>query len=167
METEEKVNNQANAEEVINKMAEVMKGSGGKGIGGQKPVSEHKAIRQLKGYAGDRSKFRERSEKLLNALGQVNVKSRQALKYLNSKLETLGGALKYVDDDDMVRVLSNRLTQEEYDSKASAADRLTDDNKGDYEFTISNMKLLEEDLWYILNDKLEGQETRGNIKRPT
>ena len=29
-ETEEKVNNQANAEEVINKMAEVMKGTGGK-----------------------------------------------------------------------------------------------------------------------------------------
>ena len=43
IETEENVNNQANAEEVINKMAEVMKGSGGKGVGGQKPVSEHKA----------------------------------------------------------------------------------------------------------------------------
>ena len=44
-ETEEKVNNQSNAEEVINKMAEVMKGTGGKGgFSGQKPVSEHKAI---------------------------------------------------------------------------------------------------------------------------
>ena len=37
-ETEEKVNNQANAEEVINKMAEVIKGSGkGSGFGGQNP----------------------------------------------------------------------------------------------------------------------------------
>ena len=52
-----------------------MKGSG-KGGGGQKPVSEHKAIQQLKGFAGDRSKFREWNEKLLNALGQVNVKNR-------------------------------------------------------------------------------------------
>ena len=82
-ETEEKVNNQANAEEVINRMAEVMKSSGGKGFSGQKPVSEHKAIQQLKGFTGDRSRFREWNEKLLNALGQVNVKNRQALKYLS------------------------------------------------------------------------------------
>ena len=80
-ETEEKVNNQANAEEVLSKMAEMMKGTGGKGGVGQKPVSEHKAIQQLKGFTGDRSKFREWNEKLLNALGQVNVKNRKALKY--------------------------------------------------------------------------------------
>ena len=147
-------------------MAEVIKGTGGgsKGFGGQKPVSEHKAIQQLKGFAGDRTKFREWNEKLLNALGQVNVRNRKALKHLNSKLETLDGALKDVDDDDMVRILNNRLTQEEYDNKASAAERLVDDNKGDYEFTMSNLKQLEEDLWYILTDKLEGQEPRGKIK---
>ena len=127
-------------------------------------MSEHKAIQQLKGFTGDRSRFREWNEKLLNALGQVNVKNRKALKYLNSKLETLDGALKDVDDDDMVRILNNRLTQEEYDSKASAAERLVDDNKGDYEFTITNLKQLEEDLWYILTDKLEGQEPRGKVK---
>ena len=63
------------------------------------------------------------------------MKNRKALKYLNSKLETLDGALKDVDDDDMVRILNCRLTQEEYD-KASAADRLMDDNKGDYDFTL-------------------------------
>ena len=46
-ETEEKVNNQANAEEVLCKIAEMMRNTGGKGVGGQKPVSEHKAIQQL------------------------------------------------------------------------------------------------------------------------
>ena len=92
IETEEKVNHQAKAEKAINKMAEVMKNSGGKGGGGQNTVSEHKAIQQLKGFTGDRSKFREWNEKLLNALGQVNVKNRRALRHLNSKLETLDGA---------------------------------------------------------------------------
>ena len=101
---------------------------------------------------------------MFNALGQVNVKNRKALKYLNSKLETLDGELKDVDEDDMVRILNNRLTQEEYDSKASAAERLADDNKGDYEFTKTNIKQLEEDLWYIFTDKLEGQEPRGKVK---
>ena len=47
-------------------------------------------------------------------------KNRKALKYLNAKLETLGGALQEQDDDDMVRILNSRLTQEEYD-KANAA----------------------------------------------
>ena len=41
---------------------------------------------------------------------------------------------------------------------------MVDDNKGDYEFTMANLKQLEEDLWYILTDKLEGQEPRGKIK---
>ena len=52
----------------------------------------------------------------------------------------------------MMRILNRRLTQEEYD-KANAADRLMDDNKGDYEFTLKNMKQLEEDLSYIFNEK--------------
>ena len=71
----------------------------------------------------------------MNAFGQVNMKKRKALKDLNSKLDTLDGALKEQDDDDMVRILNSRLTQEEYD-KASAADRLTDDNNSDYDFTL-------------------------------
>ena len=60
----------------------------------------------------------------------------------------MDGALKEQDDDDMARFLNCRLTQEEYD-KASAADRFPDDNKGDYDFTLKNMKQLEEDLWYL------------------
>ena len=39
-----------------------------------------------------------------------------------------------------------------------------DDNKGDYDFTMRNMKQLEEDLWYIFTDKLEGQDPRGKVK---
>ena len=97
-------------------------------------MSEHKAIQQLKGFTGDRSRFREWNEKLLNALGQVNVRNRKALKHLNSKLETLDGALKEQDDEDMVRILNCRLTQAEYE-KVNAADRFTDDNKGESDFT--------------------------------
>ena len=55
----------------------------------------------------------------------------------------------------MVRILNNRLTQQEYE-KVSAAEQRVDDNKGEYEFTLNNMKQLEEDLWYILNEKLDG-----------
>ena len=51
----------------------------------------------------------------------------------------------------LVRILNCRLTQQEYD-KATAVDRLMDDNKGDYEFTLKIMKQLEEDLWYILTE---------------
>ena len=109
----------------------------------------------MKKFTGDRAKFREWNEKLLNALGQVNVENRKALKYLNSKLETLDGPLKEQDDDDMVRILNCRLTQAGYD-RAAPADRVIDDNKGEYDFTMRNMKQLEEDLWYILNEKLAG-----------
>ena len=93
-------------------------------------MSEHKAIQQLKNFTGDRTKFREWNGKLLNAFGKVNVKNWKALKYRNSKFETLDGAQKEQDDDDMVRIFYSRLTQYEC-NKANSADRLTDDNKGD------------------------------------
>ena len=44
-----------------------------------KPVSEFKAMQQLKTSGGDRSRFREWNEKLLNALAQVNPGYRKAL----------------------------------------------------------------------------------------
>ena len=48
-EMEDNINNQANAEEVINEMAEAMKGTGTRGEGGgHKPANDHKAIQQLK-----------------------------------------------------------------------------------------------------------------------
>ena len=84
-----------------------MEGTGIRGDGGsQRPVSEHTTIQQVNDFAGDRSKFREWSEKLLNALGQVNVKSRKAVKFLNGKLDTLGGALQDQDDDHVAWILS-------------------------------------------------------------
>ena len=96
--------------------------------GGHKRVSDHEAVRQLKSFTGDRSKFREWYEKLLNALAQVDVKNRKVLKTLNKKLETLDGALQNTDDEDLCRILNDRLTQAEY-RVASPADSLTDDNK--------------------------------------
>ena len=82
--------------------------------GGHKPVSEHKAIQQLKSFTGDRGKFREWNEKLLNALAQGDVKNRKVLKAFNGKLETLDGALQDTDDEDLCRILNGRLTQAEY-----------------------------------------------------
>ena len=59
IEMEENINNQANAEEVINNMAEVVKGTSTRSEGGGfKPVREHKAIQQFKNFGGYRSKFR-------------------------------------------------------------------------------------------------------------
>ena len=76
---EQKFTCQTNTEDVINNMAEMMKGAGFKSEGGgQKPVSEHKAIQQLRNVTGDRTKFREWNEKFLNALSQVNMKNRKA-----------------------------------------------------------------------------------------
>ena len=50
------------------------KGGGkGKGIEGfKKPVSEHKAIQNLKVYESDKLQFVNWNDKLLNALGQVH-----------------------------------------------------------------------------------------------
>ena len=39
-----------------------------------------------------------------------------------------------------------------------------DDNKGEHEFTSEHQFTLDEDLFYILNDKLEGIEPRGKLK---
>ena len=55
------------------------------------------------------------------------------------------------------------MTAAEY-NKASAAKQLADDNKGEYDFTTDHLAKLDEDLWYILNDKLEGIEPRGKLK---
>ena len=93
----------------------------------------------------------------MNALGQVHIGNRKALKFLNSKLESLDGALNETDEDDIVRILNGRLTQDEYDS-APRADKVTDDKKGEYEFSVKMKRRLDEDLWYILNEKLEGQD---------
>ena len=53
---EKKITTQTNTEDVINKMAEMMKGTGVKRERGcQKLVSEHKSIQQFKNFAGDRA----------------------------------------------------------------------------------------------------------------
>ena len=130
--------------------------------GQSKPVSEYKAMQQLKTFSGERSKFREWNEKLLNALAQVNAGYRKALKNLNNKLETMDGVLDE-DEDDLTRILNDRLTANEYD-KATSVKQKQDDDRGEYEFTTEHLAKLDEDLWYILNDKLEGIEPRGKLK---
>ena len=103
---------QSSADDIVKGLADLLKINGPKTqFGGHKPVSEHKAIQQLKSFTGDRSKFREWNEKLLNALAQVDVRNRKVLKTLNKKLETLDGALQDTDDEDLCRILNGRLTQ--------------------------------------------------------
>ena len=58
----EKVSVQVSTDDVMKKMADMLNAGGGKGDGSGKPVSEHKAIQQLRNFAGDRSKFREWNE---------------------------------------------------------------------------------------------------------
>ena len=79
----------------------------------------------------------------MNALSQVNVKNRKALKFLNTKLETLDSALQDQDEDDMVRILNSRLSQDAY-VKVSVADGVANDKNGEYDFTLKSMKQLEE-----------------------
>ena len=91
-------------------------------------MSEYKAMQHLKAFGGERSSFREWNEKLLNALAQVNASYRRALKNLNSKLETMDGVLDE-DEDDLARILNDRLTALEY-VKASPVKQQQDDDKG-------------------------------------
>ena len=91
-------------------------------------MSEYKAMQQLKAFTGERGKFRQWNEKLLNAVAQVNAGYRKALKNLNSKLETMDGALDE-DEDDLTRILNDRLTANEY-SKATSVKQKQDDDKG-------------------------------------
>ena len=87
---------------------------------------------------------------MLNALGHVHIGNRKALKFLNSKIEYLDGALQKTGENDVVRVLNGLLTQSACDNSV-AADGLMGDNKGEYEFTAELKRRLDENLWYILN----------------
>ena len=92
------------------------------------------------------------------------MKSRRAFQYLNAELETFDGALQDQDDDDMVGILNSRLTQEGYE-KVSAADRIMDDNKGDYEFTFKKHEAYRRESIVHPNDKLEGVDPRGKFSK--
>ena len=67
------------------------------------------------------------------------------------------------DEDGMARVLCGRLTSSEY-TKASATKQAEDDGKGDFDFEGEQVHKLDEDLWYILNDKLDGAQPRWKLK---
>ena len=78
-ELEDKGSTQSTSDDIVKGLADLLKVNGPKTqIGGHKPVSEHKAVQQLKSFTGDRSKFREWNGKLLNALAQVDVKKSQS-----------------------------------------------------------------------------------------
>ena len=62
---------QSSADDIVKGLADLLKISGPKvHSGGHKPVSEHKAVQQLKSFTGDRGKFREWNKKLLTLWGK-------------------------------------------------------------------------------------------------
>ena len=111
---------------------------GGYPISRGSQVREYKAIQQLHTFSGDRTKFREWNEKLLNSLAQVKHGYRKPLKNLNNKLDTMDGAIPEEEADGFVRLMNGRLTLNEY-QKASRTAREADDARGDYELDESDM----------------------------
>ena len=149
--------------ELVSKLSDAIKGKSDHPMG-RRPVSESKAVQALKVFTGDRSKFREWNEKTLNALAQVNPKNRKAMKFLNNKLESMDGEVTELDGEDLLRVMNDRLTDNEY-RKASDERQMEDDDKGEeLDFTENDLDRLNEDLWYIMQEKMEGEETRTKLK---
>ena len=147
----------------IAKLTDAITKSGmSKGPAGGKPISEFKALQALSAFKGERKEFREWNDKLLNALAQVKHGYRDAMKYLNKKLEAMDGVIPDDDSDDLLRILNNRMTMMEY-QRADATRRQYEDSRGDMSFTQEDMDKLSEDLWYVLNDKLVG-DVRGKLK---
>ena len=85
------------------------------------------------------------------------------MKNLGKKLDTLEGIVSNEYQEDIIKVLNDRLTNSEY-ARASPSAKQADVDKGPYKFTEEMVDKLDEDLWYVLSDKLEGIETRAKIK---
>merc|ERR1712115_685310 len=92
-----------NDEERMTKLIEAIKTGGSGNRGSTKPVSEYKALQNLKPFTGDRSKFREWNDKLVNALAQVQPHYRDAIKNLNKKLDTLEGIISNEHEEDVIK----------------------------------------------------------------
>ena len=75
----------------------------------------------------------------------------------------MDGAIPDEDADDIIKIMSGRLTIWEYD-KATSGGQREDDNKGEYELDDDDYQKLNEDLWYILKEKLEGDDALGKLK---
>eukprot|EP00959_Pyramimonas_sp_CCMP1952_P461240 9481258-Pyramimonas_sp.AAC.5 len=94
--------------EKFGQLTEAVKGGNGTKHGSSKPISEYKALQALKTFNGERAKFRDWNDKLLNALAQVKPSYRPALKMLSKKLETLEGVIPEEDEDDVIRIMNGR-----------------------------------------------------------
>ena len=79
-----------------------------------------------------------------------------------NKPEILEGVIPDDDGDDAIKVMSGRLTAAEY-ARASSHGRQNDADNGVYEFTDEDFERLDEDLWYILSEKLVGPGPRERM----
>ena len=85
----------------------------------------------------------------MNALAQVQPHYRDAIKNLNKKLDTLEGIISNEHEEDVIKVLNDRLTTSEY-ARATVPAKQADADKGDYQFDEVMVEKLDEDLWYVL-----------------
>ena len=75
----------------------------------------------------------------------------------------MDGTLLVDEEEDLIRNLNGRLTVNER-TNASLQRVQEDDDEGEYETDTDDMGKLDEDLWDLFNDKLEGVEPRGKLK---
>ena len=106
--------NQSALIQQITDLGEAIKEQSGKRGKEGKPISEYKALQSLLIFNSERSKFRDWTDKLINALAQVNPDYRQAIKHLNKKLESIDGVINDDNGEDLVKVLNGKMTEEEY-----------------------------------------------------
>ena len=66
-------------------------------------------------------------------------------------------------NEDRLRILNNRLTVIER-RRASREKVEEDEAKGDFDIDLETIEKLDEDLWYVLKDKLDGAEANGKLK---
>merc|ERR1712113_804501 len=75
----------------------------------------------------------------------------------------MDGAIPDDDADEIIKIMNGRLTSREYD-KAPLTVQREDDDKGDYELDDDDYQKLNEDMWYLLKDKLDGDDALGKLK---
>ena len=75
----------------------------------------------------------------------------------------MDGALPEEEEYDLSRIMNGRLTSNEY-AKASAAKHNAYYDQCDYDIESDGVEKLDEALWCLLNDHLEGTEVWGKLK---
>ena len=109
-------------------------------------VSQSKAVQSLRNFNNSREDFIGWNDKLINALSRILKGSREVLKHMNSTWA------KMTTESDV----------EKLDNQFQLA-LIAEGNKGNPSDSYASYKMVDEDLYYILVDKTEG-EAAGKVK---